>query len=279
MIVVTGATGNVGGELARQLAARGEGVRAVVRDPSSARVAAGLGAAGVTPVAGDLNQPESLRAAFEGARGLFLLPGYPEGIVDEAKTAGVERIVLLSGGSAVASDTANAVSEYMIASERAVRASGLAWTFLRPVSFMSNTLEWAAQLAVGDTVLAPFAGVPIATIDPADIAAVAAVALTADGHDGAAYALTGPEALRPADRLALLGTALGRALTLVPESDEEAWARMTAAMPEKYVRAFFSFFVDGTLDETTVTPTVEQVTGRAPRSFAQWARAHVDAFR
>lgn len=272
MILVTGATGNVGGALARQLVGRGAEVRAVVRDPSKPLPD------GVSAVAGDLTDASSLRPAFEGVDGLFLMPGYADEIATEAATAGVERIVLLSGGSAVGKDTENAVSEYMIRSEQAVRRSGLAWTFLRPVSFMTNALQWLPQLRAGDVVRAPFAEVPIATIDPADIASVAAEALTGDGHAGEAYALTGPEALTPADRLAVLADVLGRPLVFEAESNDDARTRMLGEMPERYVNAFFSFFVDGTLDETTVQPTVEEVTGRLARTFRQWANENAEAF-
>lgn len=271
-ILVTGATGNVGGALARTLVERGVPTRAVVRDPAKPLPA------GVQAVAGDLTDGTSLRDAFAGVDGLFLMPGYADEIATEAARAGVRRIVLLSGGSVLSSAPANAVTEYMARSEAAVRGSGLAWTFLRPVSFMTNTFEWLPQLAAGEVVRAPFADVPIATIDPADIAAVAAEALLGDGHDGRAHPLTGPEALRPADRLEVLADVLGRHLSFEAEPDDEARARMLAAMPERYVDAFFSFFVDGTIDETTVHPTVEEITGRPPRTFRQWAEANAAAF-
>jgi uncharacterized protein YbjT (DUF2867 family) len=271
MILVTGATGNVGGALARQLVDRGVAVRAVVRDPSKPVPP------GVSPVVGDLTDAASLRPAFEGVSGLFLMPGYADEIATEAAKAGVERIALLSGGSVLATDTDNAVSAYMMRSEAAVRASGVAWTFLRPVSFMTNTFQWLPQLRAGDVVRAPFANVPIATIDPADIAAVAAEALTGEGHAGQAYALTGPEALTPAQRVAVLAEVLGRPLVFEAESNEDARARMLAEMPEQYVHAFFSFFVDGTIDETTVRPTVREVTGREPKAFRQWVEENADA--
>ncbi|MBM7786759.1 NmrA family NAD(P)-binding protein [Tenggerimyces flavus] len=272
MILVTGATGNVGGALVRQLLDRGVGVRAVVRDPSKPLPD------GVEPAVGDLNDASSLRNAFDGVDGLFLMPGYADEIATEAAKAGVRRIASLSGGSAVATNTDNPVSAYMIRTEAAVRRSGLAWTFLRPVSFMSNTLQWLPQLRAGDVVRAPFADVPIAMIDPADIALVAAEALTGDGHEGKVYALTGPEALTPAQRVAVLAEVLNRPLTFEAEPNEDARARMLGEMPEPYVNAFFSFFVDGTLDETTVRPTIIEVAGRQPKSFLHWVVENADAF-
>lgn len=117
--------------------------------------------------------------------------------VQTVSRAGVARVVLLSGGGARSTDTANAVSAYMLASEAAVRGSGVAWTILRPTAFMSNALRWAAQIRAGDTVREPFADVRVAVIDPADIAAVAAAALTTGEHPDRTYTLSGPEPLLP----------------------------------------------------------------------------------
>ena len=172
----------------------------------------------------------------------------------------------------------NAVARYHILSEQAVRDSGIAWTFIQPNSFMTNTLRWLPQLRAGDTIRLPFANVPIATIDPADIAAVAAAALTTDRHEGHSYRVSGPESLLPAEQVAILAAVLGRDLRFEAQSDEEAHAEMSASMPAEYVDAFFSFFVDGNLDESTVLPTVEEVLGRPPRRFEDWAHEHADAF-
>lgn len=276
MILVSGATGNVGAELVRALVAAGEPVRALTRDPG--RIAS---RSGVEYVAGDLNTPESVAPALDGVRGLFLLPGYPgtAQLLADARRVGVERVVLLSGGSAGSGDLGNAVTRYMVESEDAVRASGLAWTFLRPSAFMSNALRWVPQLAAGDVVRVPFAGVKAAEVDPYDVAAVAARALLGDGHQGRIYWPTGPEALTPADRLRVLGTVLGRQLHLRALSDDEARADMLATTPVEYVDAFFDFYVKGTLDESVVRPTVREVTGVTPRTFHQWAVAHAAMFR
>lgn len=275
MILVTGATGNVGGELVRALAGTGQPVRALVRAGRQPGFPAG-----VQPVAGDLNQPESMRPALAGTRALFLYPGYQDmaGMLAEARQAGVRRVVMLSGSSAASGDMSNAVSRYMIESEAAVRDSGLAWTMIRSFGFMSNTLQWVPQLRAGDVVRAPFAGVPVAMIDPFDIAAVAAAALTAPGHDGRVYTVSGPRALRPADRARILGEVLGRDLRFEAQPDDEARAEMSAAMPAAYVDAFFDFYVKGTLDESRPQPDVAEVTGRPPRTFRQWAQAHAGLF-
>ncbi|WP_128434316.1 NAD(P)H-binding protein [Streptomyces cyaneus] len=275
MFLVTGATGNVGAELVRALAEAGEPARAMSRSG----LAEGL-PAGVTAVAGDLNRPETVREALDGVRAMFLMPGYAgqRQILTDARAAGVERIVLLSGKSAGTGDTGNAVAGYLIDAETAVRESGLPWTFLRPTSFMSNALQLADQIRKGDAVRVPFPDVRTADVDPHDIAQVALRALVSDAYAGRALEPTGPEALLPADRVRVLGEVLGRDLSAVGLAHEEARAAMEARMPKPYVDAFFGFFVDGTLDESVVLPTVREVTGREPRTFEQWARAHADAF-
>ena len=276
MFLVTGATGNVGAEVVRALTDSGEQVRALTRSDSSSTLPASVEA-----VAGDLNRPESLAEALAGVRGVFLLPGYEdmEGVLAEVRGAGVERVVLLSGSSAASGDTANAVSAYMIRSEDAVRESGVPFTILRPFGFMSNALRWRDQLSAGDVVREPFADVAVAMVDPYDVGAVAAAALVSDGHEGRTYVVSGPEALRPADRVRVLGSALGRDLRLEALSDDEARTQMSAQMPIEYVDAFFDFYVGGSLDESQVQPTVREVLGREPRTFEQWVAAHADAFR
>jgi uncharacterized protein YbjT (DUF2867 family) len=276
VFLITGSTGNVGGELVRALVSAGKPVRALTQGHASPEFPPG-----VEPVTGDLNDPASLRPALAGAWGVFLLPGYTDmpGVLAEARRAGVSRVVQLSGMSAGTGDMDNAITRYMTETEDAIRASGLAWTILRPAAFMSNTFQWLPQLKAGNVVRAPFGSIRTAVIDPADIAAVAVLALTMDEHEGRVYALSGPEPLAPADRVAILGQALGRDLTFQAQPDDEARAEMSASMPEKYVHAFFRFYADGTLDESRVLPTVHALTGRPPRTFAQWAAAHADAFR
>lgn len=276
MMLVTGATGNVGAELVRALAGEGASVRALVRDPDRAVLPSG-----VQPVTGDLNRPETMTEALAGARGVFLLPGYADmpGLLDQVRAAGAERVVLLSGGSAGSGDLTNAVSRYMIISERAVRDSGVPWTIVRARAFMSNALRWLPQLQAGDEVRVPFPKVPAAAIDPYDIAAVVAKALLSDGHEGRTYVASGPEAILPADQVAVLAEVLGRDLRFVGLTDAEARVELEASMPVEYVDAFFDFYVDGTLDESGVEPTVQEVTGRAPRTFRQWVQEHADAFR
>lgn len=276
MIVVTGAAGNVGGELVAALAEAGQPVRALTRSAEPGRFPPG-----VEMVSGDLNDPASLRPVLEGADGVFVLPGYADmpGVHAEARRAGVRTVVQLSGMSAGSGDMSNAITAYMAMSEQAARESGLAWTIVRPAMFMTNAFQWLPQLKAGDLVRAPFGDVRAAVTDPADIAAVAARALTSPGHEERVYEVSGPESLSAGDRVAILGQVLGRDLRFEAQPNEEARTEMSATTPAKYVDAFFDFYVAGALDESKVLPTVQEVTGRAPRTFAQWATAHADAFR
>ncbi|TMR95676.1 NAD(P)H-binding protein [Nonomuraea basaltis] len=271
MILVTGATGNAGRALVRTLAGAGAEVRALVRRQVDLPAELAFG---------DLNDPESVAGALTGVRGVFLLSGYDrmaETLAAIAR-AGVEHMTLLSASAAEATDLGNPISKYHVESEALVRESGVPWTMLRPRTFMSNTFRWAGQLKSGNVVRDSFPDVAVATVDPLDIAAVAAASLTEKGHAGQVYGLTGPEALRPADRVRILGAALGRELRFEGLTDEESMAEMLAGMPEVYANAFFGFFARGELDESTVLPTVEQVTGRPPRTFEEWAAANVEAF-
>jgi uncharacterized protein YbjT (DUF2867 family) len=276
MILVTGATGNVGGELVTTLATRGAPTRAVVRDSSATSMPAG-----VDVVQGDLELPESLTPALDGAHAVFLLGGWSDmpGLLRRIAHAGVERVVLLTSRCVIGGRADNAITRMWLDSEAAVRESGVAWTVLRPSGYHSNALRWLPQLRSGDVVRAPWAHVPIAAIDPADIAAVAAAALTADGRDGVALTLSGPEPLTPADQVSTLASVLGRPLRYEPISDDEARSEMAATTPAPYIDAFFRFYSNGEFDDSAVVDTVERITGRPPRRFEEWARAHADAFR
>jgi uncharacterized protein YbjT (DUF2867 family) len=163
-------------------------------------------------------------------------------------------------------------------SEQEVREAEVEWTFLRPCAFMSNTLRWLPQLTTGDVVRAPFADVPLASIDPADIAAVAVAALVEDGHHAMIYRLTGPEALLPEQQLAVLADVLQRPLRFEAQANDDARRSMLETTPPEYVGAFFDFYVNGSIDESTVRPTVRDVTGRPPTTLETWARNHAAEF-
>jgi uncharacterized protein YbjT (DUF2867 family) len=275
VILVTGATGNVGGALLRLLAADGTPARALVRDPATAaRVA------GVDVVRGDLAAPDGLDAAFDGVEALFLLGGFDTmaDVLDRAKASGVRRVVLLTSRCVEGGAPDNAITAMWLRSEAVLRESGLSGTVLHPSGFQSNVLRWSDQLAASDVVRAPWPDVPIAAIDPADIAAVAAVALRDDSHAGRALTLSGPEPLTPAQHVAVLADVLGRPLRYEPQPEAEARAAMGAAMPQPFVDAQFRFFTDGEFDDSGVVDTVERITGRPPGTLRAWATANKDRF-
>jgi uncharacterized protein YbjT (DUF2867 family) len=275
MFLVSGATGNVGGELVGALAGAGQPVRALTRAGRAPDFPPG-----VEVVQGDLNDPDSGTGALAGVSGVFLLAGYADmpGLLARVADAGAERVVLLSSGAVAGGDVANAVVRYNVVSEAAVHDSGVSGTILRPSGFHANALRWRSQLEAGNVIREPFAGVPVASIDPADIAAAAALALTRAAGPTVTYRLTGPAAVLPAAKVKILGEVLGRDLVLEPLTDSEARADMSASMPGPYVDAFMSFFADGTYDDARVDPTVERLLGRPARSFEQWAQAHAGDF-
>jgi len=282
MILVTGATGHVGSELVRRLVASGTPVRAMTRRPDEARLPSGA-----QPVYGDAGDPASLRAAFAGVSAAFLMSAQPVGtapapthdlaLAEAARKAGVRRLVKLSvldGGAG-----SDPIARWHAAAEAAVVDAAPAWTLLRPGRFMSNALQWADQLRGGDEVAVPFADRPAASIDPADLAEIAARALTTDEHARMTYELSGPESLTPTQELHLLGEVLGRDLRVRPVPPEAARTGM-----ERY--GFPPEVIDAIMHRTLaddrgadVLPTAPKVLGRPPRTFTQWAAAHVEAFR
>jgi uncharacterized protein YbjT (DUF2867 family) len=259
MILVTGASGTVGGEVVKAL--QGHAVRALVRDPSKVALDAEV-------VAGDLELPESLTPALRRVDAVFLLGGWSDmpGLVDRFERAGVQKVVLLTSRCVIGGRPDNAVTRMWLDAEAAVRR--VPHTILRPSSFQSN----AHRLDLShDVVRAPWPDVPIAAIDPADIAAVAAVALTRGA--GPELELSGPEALTPGQQVAILGEVLGRPLRYEPQPDAEARAELLAGgTPAPIVDALFRFYSDGEFDDSRIVDTVRAITRREPGRFADWAR-------
>ncbi|MER5428261.1 NAD(P)H-binding protein [Streptomyces sp. NPDC002588] len=281
MIVVTGATGNVGRELVRILAAAGSRVTATSRNISDGDVPDGVRA-----VRSDLTDKGSLWPVLDGADALFLHDGgpsqhllKPREVIDAAHKSGVGRVVLLSSLGVVTRPESASHGGMMRAVEDAVRESGLAWTFLRPGAFHSNAYAWAEPVRAHRTAAAPFADVALPTVDPADIAAVAAVALREDGHTGQAYELTGPVPTTPRQRAAAIGAALGEPVRFVEQTRQEAREQLLAFLPEPVVETTLAVLGEPTPAEQRVSPDVERLLGRAPRAFEEWARHNAAAFR
>ncbi|MFA1550990.1 NAD(P)H-binding protein [Actinomadura chokoriensis] len=281
MIVVTGATGNVGRSLVRALAAAGEKVTATSRNIAEADVPAG-----VEFRRADLADAGSLRPVFDGADALFLHDGGASahtlnlgGILDAAEAGGVERVVLLSSLGVVTRPDSASHGVRGLSIEGAVRGSGLDWTILRPGNFDSNTYAWAPSVRAERTVAAPFADVALPAVDPVDIAGVAAVALREDGHAGQIYELTGPAPVTPREQAEAIGAALGEPIRFVEQTPDQARAQMLNFMPPDVVDTTLKILGEPTPAERRVSPDVEKVLGRAPRTYADWARANIAAFR
>ncbi|GHD25914.1 NmrA family transcriptional regulator [Streptomyces violarus] len=278
MILVTGATGNIGRALLGELALGGgaAAVRALTRDAGRASLPEG-----VEVVEGDLTRADSLKGALEGVRSLFLLSGTgaEEEVLAAARQAGVEHVVLVSSITVQTHPRLTAAGANL-AVERLLKDSGMAWTILRPTQFASNTLWWAQSIRAEGLVRAPYADIGLPAVHPADIAAVARAALTEPGHRGRTYALTGPERVTVRQQVAALAAALGREVTLVEISPEEAHRQMASFMGDETANAVLDLMGGDVNDELlTVRDTVAQVTGSAARSFRQWAAENGDVFR
>jgi uncharacterized protein YbjT (DUF2867 family) len=279
MIVVTGATGNVGRHLLKALMTTGEAVTAVSRGHLPLDLPEG-----VRHQPADLTQPQTLRPAVAGARALFLLVAGVgahldvEEIVEVGQAGGVERVVVLSS-LAVATRPRLVSHAPMRRIEDVARQSGLAWTILRPGDFASNAYAWAELVRTKRTVAAPFGDVGLPVIDPDDIAEVAAVVLRDDEHTGRIYELTGPELTTPRQRAGDLGEALGEPVHFIEQTPDEARTQMLQFMPEPVADGTLSILGQPTMAEQRVSPHVQQLLGRAPHTFAHWVRHHIDAFR
>ncbi|WCN00957.1 SDR family oxidoreductase [Streptomyces sp. M92] len=279
MIVVTGATGNIGRPLTRALAEAGEQVTAVSRHPAAVPD-------GVRHQVADLAEPAGLRPALAGAKSLFLLlsgdlhavGAHPADIVAEAAGSGVRRIVLLST-LGVVTRPFGATRIAMRELEDTVRESGLEWAVLRPGGFASNALWWAESVRARRVVAAPFGDTGVPVIDPADIAAVAAACLLEDRYTGGEYELTGPEVITPRGQTEALAAALGEPVAFHELTRDEARTAMARSMPAELADDTLDIVGNPSPAELRVSPDVERVLGRAPRPFADWAARNVAAFR
>jgi (4-alkanoyl-5-oxo-2,5-dihydrofuran-3-yl)methyl phosphate reductase len=280
MILVTGATGTVGREVVAQLLAAGKKVRALTRSPAQARFNGRVEIA-----AGDLGKPETLARAVEGVESVFSLALGAEIGVQEAslaqvaKRAGVRHIVKLSVLGAAGEDRSS-VANWHEAGERAIQNTGIAWTFVRPGAFMSNSLWWSDTVRTQGKIFSNFGEGRLPYIHPRDIAAVAVCALTQAGHEGKAYDLTGAEALSVRECVQILADAVGRPIEYVPITDEVAREGMEkSGMPAYLIDALLPFAscVRNGKGER-VLPTVEQVTGKKPLTFVEWASECKGAF-
>jgi uncharacterized protein YbjT (DUF2867 family) len=283
-IVVTGATGRVGGQVLAQLAGTGATVRAVARDP--ARLAAVAARHGARPFAADLTDPDSLGPALDGADAVFLV--FPSVVGDPAAERTVaalaeraRRIVYLSAFGVP--DRGPAPADGIIGShallERSIAASAREWTFLRSAGFAANTLAWAAQTRGGGAEVRWFGpGITRALVHEADLAAVGVRALLEDGHQGARHHLTGPQQLTQAEQLATIGAALGRPLRLVELDAADAGAQLFPGLPPAVASRIVADQLAMAAAAEPMTAQVQQLLGRPARTYAEWVADHRDEF-
>lgn len=284
MILLTGASGTVGRELAKLLSAQGIAAGAMVRSSAAAQTISGL--TGITPVTGDFNDPASLDRALEGVTRAFLVTNSTEraeeqqlAFVAAAQRAGVRHIVKLSQLHAAPGSPVRFLRYHAVV-EQAIRASGMAYTFLRPNLFMRGLLGFAGTVAATGKLFAPIEASRISLIDVRDIAAVACAALTAPGHDGRTYDLTGPEALSHAEIAAHIAAATGQQVTFMPvPPGAMRQAACDAGMPPWQADGLIEDYAHYARDEAdAVSPDGPEVMGRPARTFAAFVADHRAAF-
>ncbi|MFB7357516.1 NAD(P)H-binding protein [Streptomyces gardneri] len=278
-ILVTGATGKVGGAVVTQLHAAGVPVRALVRGEADFPE-------GVQAVRGDLGDPASLDTALAGVDSVFLVWPFlsAEGASDVIDAIGkhARRVVYLSsaGVGSEKEEPGEAITMFHTELERLIEASGLEWTALRPTGFASNTLGWAEEVRTTGAVRAPLARLARPLIHEADMAAVAVQALTTDALLGARPVLTGPELITQERQVALIGEAIGRPVRFEEITLDEAAEQMKAAgYPPELVEAVLPAQAELLDYPEPVNDEVERITGTAARSFQEWAADHASDFR
>lgn len=277
LILVTGATGNIGSTLLQELQAFGAGpLRGLTRD-----IARAAFPEGVEAVAGDFADTASLKPALEGVRSLFLVSriGSDAEIIEAARRAGVKHVVLVSSITVQTHPHLGPAGENLTV-EQLLKESGMTWTILRPTQFASNTLWWAGTIREQETVRVPYADIGLPTIHPADIASVARVALTESGHEGRTYALTGPERITARRQIETIATVLGREVPFAEISRQEAHRQMAVFLGDEAADAVLDLTGGDVNDELlTVHDTVPQIIGAPARTFRQWASENATAFR
>jgi uncharacterized protein YbjT (DUF2867 family) len=281
MILITGASGNVGKEVLKQVAATGAKVRAAFQTVTKAAAAP----SGVEIATMDYNKPETLQAALKGIERVFLvapptpnLPALERKAIDEIKQSGVRHVVKLSamGGRDAIFPRQHADSEDYI------KSSGVPYTFLRPNGFMQNFVTYnGATINTQNAFYGSQGDGEVSHIDLRDIAAVAVKTLTEDGHQDKAYTLTGPEALGNARVAEILSEDTGREIRYVDLPAEQfKQALLGAGLPEWSANALVDlqqFYRRGSA--SAVTRDVEQLLGRKPISFEQFSRDYAQAFQ
>src|SRR6266699_5480911 len=281
-VLVTGATGTIGRDVANRLSEKGAAVRAGVRDQAKARKQFGSNIA-LAPF--DFENEQTFSGALEGVEKVFLLPPLlPNQLevtnvfVDAAKRAGVRHIAKLSA-IGVDDETHPTAIKWHAANEQHIRESGLAFTFLRPNSFMQNFITYFPPR--DGAIYLPWGTGTASFVDTRNIASVAAEVLTSDGHEEKIYALTGPAALGIADAARILSEVAGRQFKYVDVPEGAARDGMLqVGVPKWQVEALMELHAINKQSRwSAVTADIEKITGVPPTDFAQFARDHAEKFR
>ncbi|MEV0827871.1 SDR family oxidoreductase [Nonomuraea rubra] len=284
MIVVTGATGPVGGLLIAQLLAEGARVRAVSRSPQRSGLPDGA-----ELVTGDPSRPATMPACFDGAEAVFLHPrtfGDSAGeLLAVAAERGVRKVVALSAiniDDPYELQPSRRRGDRNKEAEQAAMASGLTWTSLRASSFAGNTAQaWGAQLRAGDVVRYVHARFRETPLDERDLAEVAARALLTDDLADRKLELTGPQSLSHEEMVAVIAAALGRPLRFEELPPQAVAAHLAQnGLPEPWAQALmarYAHYLDR--DQPPVTGEVDRALGRPARTYADWVADHLAAFR
>jgi uncharacterized protein YbjT (DUF2867 family) len=281
-VLVTGATGAIGRDVTKRLSEKGASVRAGVRDQAKARKQFG---SNITLAPFDFENEKTFSGALQGVEKVFLLPPLlpnqlelMNAFVNAAKRAGVRRIVKLSA-IGVDDETQPTAIKWHGANEQHIRESGLAFTFLRPNSFMQNFFTYFPPH--NGAIYLPWGRGTASFVDTRDIATVAAKVLTNDGHEGKIYTLTGPATLGIAEIARILSEVTGRDFNYVDVPEAAARDGMLqAGVPPWQVDLVMELHaVNKQSRWSAVTSDIEKVTGTRPTGFAQFARDHADKFR
>ncbi|MCK7625843.1 NAD(P)H-binding protein [Streptomyces sp. RS10V-4] len=276
-ILVTGGRGQVARAVVDGLLTAGQPVRVASRDPEAAQVPDGVQAVRV-----DLSDPGTLPAALDGVEKVFLYADAKgiDGFIAAAEAAGAPHIVLLSTSSLTrANADRNPIAQMHVAVEDRLRASGLPWTFLRPGTFATNTLQWAPAIRATGVVKAPYPQAHASAIHEADIADIAVKAFTEPGHEGQAYLLSGPESVTQQEQVDCLAEATGRKIRLEEVSPEEYRATLSRWGGDNFIDQLLEYLAMWDGKPMPVCPAYTELTGRRGRTYAQWARDHAADFR
>ncbi|WP_187435116.1 SDR family oxidoreductase [Bradyrhizobium cytisi] len=283
MILVTGGTGAIGSELLRLLSQAGIPARVLSRSPNKTQ-----NLPGITWVVGDLARPETLATAFEDAKSLFLLTHYYEDMVElqhnaivAARTAGVEHVVKVSAFAATDHSKAP-IGQWHYQIEKELEDSRMAWTMLQPHHFMTNLVAQAEYVIKEGTIYSPSGDGKIPYVDPRDVAAVAFVTLTQPGHFGKTYVVTGSEAISYREASEIIGATIGKKLRFVDETPEQARARrIREGVPPAVIESVLAIgaYQRAGGKTVTITNTVAELTGRPPRTVAEFVQENASVFR